>query len=153
MDRRPPGRILGLSLWLVLGLAALAVPRVVLHDLGTTAGPPAQALLAVGPPVVWVLVAVRARVPSPVLTLVTVGALYGCALALTHNLLWNSAFTGDDPALGGALAGELDEDTEEVLLRTAATLSSIFTGMVLGLISGLVATAIRQLTNRGRGSR
>jgi hypothetical protein len=97
----------------VLGLAALAVPRVVLHDHGTTVAPPLQALLTVGPPVVWVLVAMRTRVPSPVLTRVTVGTLYGCALAVTHNLIWDSAFAGGDPALGGALAGELADDTEE----------------------------------------
>lgn len=137
----------------MLALAALAVPRAVLHDLGTTAGPLVQALLALGPPVVWVLVAVRGRVPSPVLTLVTVGALYGCALALTHNLMWDSAFAGADPALGGALAGELDQDTEEALLRAAASVSSVFTGMVLGLISGLVATGIRQATDRRSGGR
>jgi hypothetical protein len=142
-----------MPLWLVLGLAALAMPRIVLHDLGTSGGPLVQALLAIGPPVVWVLVAVRARVPSPVLTLVVVGSLYGCALALIHNLMWDTAFTGDDPALGGALAGELDEDTEEALLRTAATLSSVFTGMVLGLISGLVAQVISRATNSRRRGR
>ncbi|WP_435769601.1 hypothetical protein [Nocardioides sp. SYSU DS0651] len=151
MDRPPSRRTLGLPLWLVVGLAALAVPRIVLHDLGTPVGPLVQALLTFGPPVVWVLVALRARVPSPVLTLVTVGTLYGCALALTHNLMWDTVFTDGDPTLGGALAGELDEDTEEALLRTAAGVSSVFTGMVLGLISGLVASGIRQVTDRRRG--
>lgn len=145
--------MLGLPLWLMLGLAALAVPRVVLHDLGTSVGPLVAALLAIGPPVVWVFVAVRARVPSPVLTLVVVGSLYGCALALIHNLIWDTVFAESDPALGGALAGELDEDTEEALLRTAATVSSVFTGMVLGLISGLVAQVIGRATDCCRRSR
>ena len=124
-------------MWAVIALAALAVPRVILHDLGSGVEAPLQAVLTLGPPLVWVLVSVRARVPSPVLTLVVVGTLYGCALAVTHNLMWDTAFADNDPALGGALAGELDEDAEEALLRAAAAVSSLFTGMVRGETTAL----------------
>ena len=153
MDEHQPGSRLGLPLWAVLGLASLAVPRVILHDFEVSVGPLLQAFLAIGPPVIWVVVAVRARVPSPVITLVTVGSLYGIALAIVHNLMWDTVFANGSPQLGGALAGELPDGAGDVFLRTAMTLSSVFTGMILGLIAGVVATGIRQLGDRRRGSR
>ena len=153
MDRRP-APALGLPLWLVLGLGLLGLPRVVLHDLGVTLGPLPQAVLAVGPPVVWVLAALVACVPSPVRALVAVGTVHGLVLALTHQLMWDTAYAAGDPTLGGALTGRLDDDAEEVVLRAAATVSSLFTGMVLGLVTGLVAAALRRPTDRhGRGDR
>lgn len=151
MEKRQPNRTLGLPLWLLVGLAALAVPRVIVHDLGITVGPLIQAILALGPPAVWVLVAVRARVPSPVLTLVIVGSLYGCALAVAHNLMWDTALA--DRVLGGPLAGKLDADTAEGLLRVATAVSSVFTGMVLGLITGLLAIVLRRLIDRQRSGK
>jgi hypothetical protein len=149
-----PRSCLGVPLWVVLGLALLAVPRVVLHDLEVSVDPLLQALLAIGPPVIWVVVAVRAQVPSPVLTLVTVGSLYGTALAIVHNLMWSTLFADGNPRPGGALGLRLTDGTLEVLLRAAMALSSIFTGMIVGLIAGLVATAIsRAISGAGSNGR
>ncbi|MFD1824522.1 MULTISPECIES: hypothetical protein [Mumia] len=142
---------LGLPVWAILLLAALALPRVVVHDLGVDVGALAMAVLALGPPAVWVLVALRARVPSPVTTLVVVGLLYGIGLGVGHNLMWDSAFE-DDPALGGALEGDLPAGAEETLLRTATFGSSLFTGAVVGLVAGLVASGMRRV-GRSDGAR
>lgn len=139
---------LGLPLLAVAGLALLAVPRVVLHDLGVLDDVTlVNALLVFGPPVIWVVVAVAGRIPRPFLTLLTVGAGYGVLLAVAHQLLWHVAFADDPPALGGNLA-DLDPGVQAVFFRTFAFLSSVFTGVIVGAISGLVAWGLTTLTRR-----
>ena len=142
---------LGLPVWVILLLAALALPRVVVHDLGVDVGGFAMALLALGPPAVWVLVALRARVPSPVTTLQVIGAVYGIGLGIGHNLMWDAVFE-ESPRLGGSLDGELPEGAEEALMRATTFGSSVFTGAVVGLVAGLVASALRRV-GRSDGAR
>ncbi len=144
MRRIAPYRQLGLPAWALVGLAMLSVPRVFAHDLGVDSGP-VYGILTIGPLAVWILVALRARVPSPVLTLLAVGAIYGIALGIVHNILWDQVFADDEPMLG-----DLDADTAEVPLRIAAFLSSVFTGVAVGVISGLIATGIRSVRSRTR---
>ena len=122
----------------------LSVPRVFAHDLGLDGGP-LPAVLTLGPVVVWVVVVLWARVPSPLVTLLAVGAVYGLALGVVHNILWDEAFDGSSPELGN-----LDPETAEVPLRFAAFVSSLFTGIMVGLICGLVATAVRAGAARSR---
>jgi hypothetical protein len=138
-----PRSPLGLPVWALVGLAMLSVPRIFAHDLGIDVGP-VPAILTIGPLVVWIAVTLRARVPSPILTLLAVGAIYGLALGIVHNLLWDQVFGDDPPALG-----ELDEDLAEVPLRAATLVSSVFTGVAVGVVSGLIATAARALWSRG----
>lgn len=134
----------GLPAWLLVVLALLGAPRVILHDLRIADGSGiVPAVLAVVPAMVWIYVAERAKVPSPLTTLLVVGGLYGVVLALVHNLLWSRAFTSE-PALGGAFEGRLDPVAEELLLRAAASVSSLVTGLVVGLICGLVAELVRK---------
>ena len=139
----------GLPWWAVVALGLLAVPRAVLHDLD---GMPASTLLvvalAVGPPVLWAGVAVAARLVSPVRTLGAVGAVYGVGLAVVHNILWDRSFGGRDVRLGGNLRDELPAPVEELVLRGSATVSSILTGIAVGLASGLVATVSTRLLAR-----
>jgi hypothetical protein len=134
-----PRHRLGLPVWAIVGLAALAVPRILLHDLGVDVGPLGAAVLAIGPSVVWVLVVLRARVASPVVTLLAVGAVYGVALGVVHNLMWDEVFGDDPPTLNGVV----DDDLAEIPLRIATFVSSLFTGIVVGLISGLAASGLR----------
>jgi hypothetical protein len=123
-----------------LGLALLAVPRVILHDLDVVQeGAVVNLLLVFGPPAVWVWVAVAVRVPHPLRALTWVGAAYGVLLAVTHQLLWDRAFGDDPPRLGGNLEGELSSTTEELVLRAFACGSSLAVGLVVGAISGLIA--------------
>ncbi|UMG91856.1 hypothetical protein [Nocardioides sp. TF02-7] len=138
------GRRLGLPLWAVVGLALLSVPRIFAHDLGLGGGP-IPALLTVGPVVVWVVVVLAARVPSPWVTLLAVGVLYGVALGVVHNVLWDEVFADDPPGLGA-----LDPERAELPLRVAAFVSSVFTGTAVGLVAGLVATGLRALAGRWR---
>ncbi|WP_370617284.1 hypothetical protein [Mumia sp. Pv 4-285] len=142
---------LGLPVWAIVALAALAMPRAVVHDLGVDVGAFVNAVLALAPPAVWVVVALRARVPSPVTTLVVVGAVYGIGLGIGHNLMWDSLFE-DSPGLGGSLDGDLTEGTEAVVMRSVTFASSLFTGAVVGLVAGLVAAGLRRL-GRSDGAR
>ncbi|GAA0504629.1 hypothetical protein Ade02nite_70430 [Paractinoplanes deccanensis] len=131
----------GLGLpWIALaGLALLAVPRVVLHDLDVVQeGDAVNLLLVFVPLVIWIVVAVLAKVPRPFLTLLVVGAIYGVFLALVHQLLWDRS-VGAGAALGGNLEGRLPPGAEEFVIRTFAVVSSLFTGLLAGAVTGLVA--------------
>lgn len=137
---------LGLPLWALCTMALLGVPRVILHDLGVIGeGTAPNLLLVVVPPLVWIVVVVVARAPRPLLTLLVTGALYGVLLALVHQLLWGAAFPGGAPALGGNLA-DLDPRLQAVIVRGAAALSSVLTGVVVGALTGLLAEAVRAVT-------
>lgn len=118
-------------MWQIPALAALAVPRVFVHDLHVDVGPFGMAVLAIGPMVVWVYVVLRARVPSPVLTLLLVGLVYGGALGGLHLLMWDQTFDDDAPDLRGTVF-----------------VSSIATGAGVGVLCGLVAKLIRHLGSR-----
>jgi len=144
----PRRRPLGLPFLAVLGLALLAAPRVVVHDLGIAKeGTVLNLLLVVIPPVVWVVVTVLARVPNPFLTLLVTGACYGVLLAGIHQLLWDQAFAGSPPALGGNFSG-LDLAARQTIARVAAVVSSLFTGVAVGAVVGLVAWAVTTITHR-----
>lgn len=145
---------LGLPLLALVGLALLGVPRVILHDLDLIhEGTFVNLLLVVVPVLVWIAVAVARDVPRPFLTLLLLGACYGVLLALVHQLLWGLALPGGTPSLGGNLAG-LDPTLQAILMRTAAAISSLFTGLVVGVLAGLVAEAVRAVAGAaGRGGR
>lgn len=141
---------LGLPFVALVGLALLAVPRVVLHDLDLIAeGTPLNALFVFVPVIIWIGVAWAVRVPNPFLTLLVVGALYGVFLALGHQLLWNVNAGGAQPQLGGNLS-DIDPVLEAVIFRVFATISSLFTGVIVGAISGLVAWGLSAITRRAR---
>lgn len=132
-------------MWTVIALALLGAPRVILHDVGVIhEGTALNLLLVIVPPLAWIIVAVAARVPRPFLTVLVVGLLYGVVLGLVHQLLWGVAFPGGAPALGGNLA-DLDPTVQALIVRGAAAVSSVFTGAVVGVLTGLVAEAVRAL--------
>ncbi|MDA0643595.1 MULTISPECIES: hypothetical protein [Nonomuraea] len=144
---------LGMSPVAVAGLAALGVPRVIAHDLGLV-GPVVNAVLVFLPVAIWLGVVLWRRVPNPFLTLLAIGGAYGVLLAITHQLLWSSAFGEDAPRLGGNLAGGLSPGAEEALMRTFAFGSSVFTGVMVGLVVGAVgwvlSRAVPAFRPRGR---
>ena len=96
------------------------------------------------PLLVWIVVAVLARVPKPFLTLLVIGGLYGTFLALGHQILWDHS-VGDDARLGGNLEGRLSPGSEEFVIRTFAVFSSLFTGLLVGAVTGLVAWGATKL--------
>jgi hypothetical protein len=144
---------LGLPVWALLALSLLAAPRVVLHDQGIGLDGPVAGLLAIGPAAVWIAVVVWSRARSPLLALLVVGFGYGVILALVHNLFWDEVFADEAPLLGGNLEGQLSSEATEVLLRGAMTLSSVFTGVAIGLVCGLVASLLRTMLDRHKRGR
>ncbi|GIG87954.1 hypothetical protein [Plantactinospora endophytica] len=142
-------RTLGLPWIALIGLALLAVPRVVLHDLDVIQeGDFVNLLLVFVPPVIWIMVALAARVPKPFLTLLVVGGLYGVFLALVHQLLWDRSGAAD-ATLGGNLENELSPGTEELVIRVFATFSGLLTGLLVGAVAGLVAWGASRLVRGG----
>jgi hypothetical protein len=141
-----PRRGLGLSLPLVVMLAAIAAIRVPLHDLGVVPeGSTVAWLLVFVPLAVWVGVVLQRRVPNPLLTLTVVGFAYAVMLAVIHQLFWGAAFGGDMPSLGGNLEGVLAPGVEAAVFRVSAFFSSLMTGTIVGALTGVVAWAIARL--------
>jgi hypothetical protein len=139
-------RRLGLSLPVIILLAAIAAIRVPLHDLGIVPdGSVVAGLLVFVPLAIWLIVVLRRRVPNPLLALTAVGLAYGVMLAVIHQLLWVAAYGGNPPALGGNLEGVLAPGVEAVVFRASAFFSSLVTGTVLGAVVGAVAWAIEHL--------
>jgi hypothetical protein len=132
--------------WPVLvALAALAAPRVVLHDLGIVEeGGFVNGLLVFVPPACWIAVVLWRRPARPFLTVVVIGAFYGVFLAAGHQVLWTASFDGSAPTLGGALAG-IDPAYAETILRSAAVLSSLVTGTMVGVVAGAVALLLTRV--------
>ncbi|MET0423025.1 MAG: hypothetical protein ABW046_04085 [Actinoplanes sp.] len=125
----------------LLLLALLALPRAVLHDLHVIDERTAvNLLLAVVPPLIWIVVVVAARVTRPFPALLVVGGLYGVLLAAVHQILW-SRNLADRPVT----------DLPEFVLRTFAAVSSLFTGLLVGAVAGLLAWAARRVTSRITG--
>ena len=149
-ERRPAQHHVGLGLPVpvVAALVLLAAPRAVVHDLQLLApGGLAAAVLALVPLLVWVAVAVlwSAR---PLTTLVTAGLGYGAVLAVVHNVAWGTAFAGVPPRLGGNLEGAFSTFTEEIVMRGAASISSLATGALIGAVCGLIAWGVQTLVRR-----
>lgn len=138
-------RALGFSWPVLVALAALAAPRVVLHDLGViTEGSVVNGLFVFVPPACWVAAVLWRRPARPFTTVVVIGALYGVFLAVGHQLLWDAAFGGVPPTLGGSLGG-IDPGTAEAILRTETVVVSLLTGTLVGVITGGVALVIGRI--------
>lgn len=143
---RPAARrnLLGLPVLALIGLAAVALIRVVLHDLHVIEeGSPITWILAIGPVVLWIAVAVVKRVPNPFLTVLVIGAIFGVMLVITHQLLWDFAFQGNPPSISNGPGAT-------VIPRVAAVPSGLFVGALIGAIGGLVAWGIQAMTNRNK---
>jgi hypothetical protein len=143
---------LGLPLPGLIGLALLAVPRVVLHDLGIIhEGSFINLLFVFVPPLIWVAFIVARKIPRPFLTTVVIGVIYGVFLALIHQLLWHQSMAGQSVQLGGNLA-DLAPGLQQLILRGAAVVSSLVTGTMVGVITGAVALLVSRVRARVRRS-
>lgn len=144
------GRRIGLPAWAIVGLAALGVPRAVAHDLGPV-DPVVNSLLVFVPVAIWVVVALWRRIENVFVTLLAVGVCYGIFLGVVHQLLWDVAFEGEGPSLGGNLEGALPSVAEEVVVRGFSFVSSVVTGMLVGAVAGVpTAVIIRRSLGPGR---
>ena len=132
-------RVRRLPVLALIALALLGIPRVVLHDLDLLHEGTAVNLVFVAVPLlVWVALVLAYRVTRPFTTLLLVGLLHGAMLVVTHQLLWNAAFDGAPPQLGGNLA-DLDPTAQAIILRLTSVPSGLVTGALLGAITGAAA--------------
>lgn len=150
LDPTTPRHRLGLPVIAIVGLALLAAPRVVLHDLNIIEeGTSVNALFVFLPPLVWIVTVLITRVPRPLITLLAVGLCYGVFLALGHQILWNHSLGDNPPQLGGNLAG-LDPTAQSLIFRSFAVASTLLIGVVVGAISGAIAWGLKVLLRRPR---
>jgi hypothetical protein len=128
----------------MLGLAAIGLPRVILHDLHIIdSANPLSAILALGPVAIWVAVAVVRKIDRPFLTVFTIGLMFSVLLVLTHQVLWGSIYAGNPDFLGSGPASE-------IVLRLAVLPGGLFAGAALGALGGLIAWAIQRGLERKR---
>ena len=90
------------------------------------------------PTACWIAAVLWKRPPRPFTTVVVIGAIYGLFLAIGHQLLWDAAFAGHAPTLGGSLAG-IDSGAQEIAVRVASVLFSLVTGTLVGVVAAAVA--------------
>ena len=132
-------RALGFSWPALVGLAALAVPRVVLHDLRVIEeGTFVNGLFVFVPLACWIAAVLWRRPPHPFRTVVVIGAIYGVFLAAGHMLFWDTAFDGGP--------FEDVDSSQEAALRGQVVVTSVLTGTAVGVITGAVALIFLRLT-------
>ncbi|WP_411842297.1 hypothetical protein [Salinicoccus sp. HZC-1] len=134
----------GLSFLSILLLAFLGVPRVIGHDLGwLNEGTFINALFVFIPVIIWVSIAVLKKEMHPFRSMLVLGAFHGVLLAAAHQILWGAAFPMP-PELGGNFVNA--PGYFKILIpRSAAVLSSIMTGIIMGTVLGLAALVIKKL--------
>lgn len=138
---------LGMPWYGIVGLALLAAPRAVLHDLHViTEGTALNAAFVFVPLVIWVVTVLVLKARRPLLTLVAVGAVYGLILALVHLILWDVNL-GAGVRLGGNLA-DLPPLAHAIILRGAQVVSGLVTGVLVGTITGLIAAGLLAVRRR-----
>jgi hypothetical protein len=128
---------LGLSWTAIIFLAALAIPKVVVQDFRLAENQPyLNALLSLGPGIIWVVYLLRKKVPHTFNTMLAIGLAYGVMLGLVHQLAWNSIW-GDSQIQ--ALAS--------IAPRFSSLISSIVTGLVIGAVLGAAAIFLKFLVS------
>jgi hypothetical protein len=143
-DRRR--RALGFSWPALVGLAALAAPRVVLHDLGVIEeGSFVNGLFVFVPLACWIAAVLWRRPARPFLTTVVLGVIYGVFLAAGHMLFWDTLVEG----------GPFDDvgSARESALRGQVVVTSLLTGTAVGAITGAVALLLLRLMRLRSGRR
>lgn len=124
----------------IILLAALGVPRVVLHDLRLVSfDSPIYKVFAVGPLLIWLLFAIFRKTKTPFKDFLLLGLMFGLLLGITHQITWATSWGDNVPHLHGNFEGKLDPVIESLILRAAAFISSIFTGLFAGVLFGGIA--------------
>lgn len=134
---------------IIVLLAALAIPRVVIHDLHAL---PLDSIgykaLAIIPFALWVLVALLGKSKRPVHDFLVLGLVFGLMLAITHQITWDASWGNNPPQLQGNFEGALSPAIESLLIRTSAVFSSLITGLALGGATALIAWGASKVRKR-----
>ena len=129
----------------------LALPRVIVHDLHLFPFDSIEyKILTIVPFATWALYALFGKSKRPIYDFLILGTLFGLMLAITHQLTWDASWGSNPPHLQGNLEAKLDPMIESLLLRSAAFMSSIFTGIAFGGTCSLVALASFNVWSRRR---
>lgn len=147
-----------LTVWAMLILVALGLPRTVLADLGILVpeGSWLYYVVALAPYAVWLAVAVLRRTATPIRDHLLVGALYALSLVVIHELFWNveSSQGHNPPRAALELASGFASPVRELVIHGyefgVATMIGVGSGAVMALVA-LAATGVRRL--RGRRTR
>ena len=132
---------LGISIISLFLLSLLGVPRLILHDLSLIEeGTFTNRLFVFVPIVIWISYIVWKNVKHPFLSLLVVGIFYGIFLAVGHQLLWDTVF--DTPIQLRENLSNLPPIFVNILFRFSSIFSSLLTGVFVGSVSGMLASAI-----------
>jgi hypothetical protein len=130
-------------------LAFLSMPRVVLHDLKLMPFDSFFYLFtAIAPLLVYLAIAIFRDNKRPIYDFFILGVFYGVLLALVHLLLWDVAGSGHGLAFGDNLTGVMDPSAEALAFKVAVAHSSVFTGVGIGLILGLISKVAQKVKER-----
>ncbi|MVA74638.1 hypothetical protein GC722_01090 [Auraticoccus sp. F435] len=129
---------------LMLTLVAIGLPRTVLADLDVVA-PESSALyyvLALGPFVVWLAVAVLRPSRRPVRNFLVLGLLYGLSLVLVHQLLWTAPGSQHSiPRAALDLASGFQPGLRELVVRLCSAVVGLGTGAVTAVVAVVAGVA------------
>lgn len=134
-----------MPLWLIVLLAAIAMPRVVVHDLHLL---PLDSffyiLLAVVPFIIYGSIAIFRDNKRPLYDFMIMGVCFGVFLATIHLITWDTSWGSNMPKLGDNLEGVLAPEVERLFFQTATAFSSVMTGIVTGAVFGLIAVLAKK---------
>ena len=133
-----------MSLGTVALLALFGVPRVIAHDLGLVdPNGFANSMMVFVPIIIWIAFVVWKNVKKPFVVLFSIGLCYGLYVGIIHQVFWGNVF-GDSLQLGGNLS-HLSSTAASLIARPFAFVSSLVTGAVVGLISGVVGIVVNRI--------
>lgn len=136
----PPAR--DLTPFTMAALAALALAWVLLDQFGILEdGSTLSAIVAFLPFALWVAIVVWRQVPRPFSTLVRIGIIHGVMLAVVYQVMWDGTGSGYPPFIGNTVS-EMPEIAREVVVRAFAVVTSVLTGALLGVITGIAAWGV-----------
>lgn len=142
--------VFGIHLFEMVLLSLAGVPRVILHDLSVIKeGTFVNALFVFVPILIWIVYILMKRVRRPFITMLMLCVIYGVFLAVTHQLLWTAAFP-QGVSLGGNFSGSAFPS--EIIIRGFAVISSLSTGVVMGVILGTLTLLLSQVFYKERGA-
>ena len=138
-----------MPLWMLAGLALLAMPRAVIHDLdGLPFDSPAYIAMAVAPLLLYLAIAIFRNNKRPMYDFIVLGLFFGVFLSLVHLILWDHKWGGNPPAFGDQLTGVFCPEVEDMLFRISVTFSGLHVGIALGALFGAIGLIAQKVRAR-----
>jgi hypothetical protein len=138
--------------WLMLTLVVIGMPRTLLGDLNVV--PPESGILyfvlALGPYVAWIAVAIFRETRKPIADFIMLGVLYWLSLVLVHQVLWNAgAGEGQEtPAAARSFAENFSDGFQELAVRGYTVVIALAIGLGSGIVVALIAYVAKLVRSR-----